>query len=292
MKMKQKNIDTIPFEMVEKYASYQSDFVYFLTMEFGADIAKRIVDDYALGNIDGKTILWNIGTDGKVFGGQIIGYNRQGYIRNDWRDKITVNLSNDDAMLVGWYCKEEGLHNDVEPIDNLSIGDVDERFVATPSIFGLHLLKVYPQKPIALVEAHKAALIGSCLQPQFNWMATGSNLRDMDLNTLRPLQGKSVIVFPTNHNFYEWNQVAKKIDWCHISVSSIMQDFQTEWMQDIGDILLSDYGRNGGDISEDNAHDDKVIEVQVTPQQKALQTMIQANPVISTLIDKFALEVV
>ena len=46
-------------------------------MEFGADIAKRIVDDYALGNIDGKTILWNIGTDGKVFGGQIIGYNRQ-----------------------------------------------------------------------------------------------------------------------------------------------------------------------------------------------------------------------
>jgi hypothetical protein len=110
-------------------------------MEFGADIAKRIVDDYALGNIDGKTILWNIGTDGKVFGGQIIGYNRQGYIRNDWRDKITVNLSNDDAMLVGWYCKEEGLHNDVEPIDNLSIGDVDERFMATPSIFGLHLMK-------------------------------------------------------------------------------------------------------------------------------------------------------
>jgi hypothetical protein len=92
MKMKQEIINTIPFEIVEKYASYNSDFVEFLCMEFGADVAKRIVDDYALGNIDGKTILWNIGTHGEVYGGQVIGYNRQGYIRNDWRDNlITVN---------------------------------------------------------------------------------------------------------------------------------------------------------------------------------------------------------
>lgn len=290
--MKQEIINTIPFEIVEKYASYNSDFVEFLCMEFGGDVAKRIVDDYALGNIDGKTILWNIGTHGEVYGGQVIGYNRQGYIRNDWRDNLIKSASDVDGMLLGWYCKEKGLHDDVEPVDNLSIGDVDERFVATPSIFGLHLMRLFHSKPIVLTEYHKAALIGSCLQPKFNWMATGCNVRDMDLNTLRPLQGKSVIVFPTNHNYYDWCKIAKKIDWCHISVSSIMQDFQTEWMQDIGDILLSDYGRNGGDISEDNAHDDKVIEVQVTPQQKALQTMIQANPVISTLIDKFALELV
>jgi hypothetical protein len=64
----------IPFELVQKYASYNSDFVEFLCMEFGGDIAKRVVDDYALGAIDHKTILWNITPDGRVYGGKVIGF--------------------------------------------------------------------------------------------------------------------------------------------------------------------------------------------------------------------------
>jgi hypothetical protein len=60
----------IPFELVQKYASYNSDFVEFLVMEFGGDVAKRVVSDYALGAIDHKTILWNITPDGKVLGGR------------------------------------------------------------------------------------------------------------------------------------------------------------------------------------------------------------------------------
>jgi hypothetical protein len=60
----------IPFELVQKYASYNSNFVEFLVMEFGGDVAKRVVSDYALGAIDHKTILWNITTDGKVLGGR------------------------------------------------------------------------------------------------------------------------------------------------------------------------------------------------------------------------------
>jgi hypothetical protein len=60
--------NTIPFSLVEKYASFNSDFVEFLCMEFGGDIAKRVVTDYALGSIDGKTICWNITPDGKGTG--------------------------------------------------------------------------------------------------------------------------------------------------------------------------------------------------------------------------------
>jgi hypothetical protein len=46
--------NTIPFKLVQKYASYNSDFCEFLAMEFDADTAKRIVSDYALGAIDHK----------------------------------------------------------------------------------------------------------------------------------------------------------------------------------------------------------------------------------------------
>ena len=84
----------------------------------------------------------------------------------------------------------------------------------------------------------------------------------------------------------------KDVDWCHISVSHIMQDFQTEWMQDIGDILLSDYRQNGGDLSTPKEEPQQVIEVQVSPRQKALQTIIEQNPSVGILIEKFELEVV
>jgi hypothetical protein len=50
----------IPFSLVERYASYNSNFVYFLTMEFGIETARRVVDDYALGAIDQRSYCWNI----------------------------------------------------------------------------------------------------------------------------------------------------------------------------------------------------------------------------------------
>jgi hypothetical protein len=64
--------------------SYNSDFCEFLCMEFGGDIAKRVVTDYALGSIDGKTICWNITPDGRVLGGQVIGFDTNGNIKNPW----------------------------------------------------------------------------------------------------------------------------------------------------------------------------------------------------------------
>jgi hypothetical protein len=62
--------NTIPFSLVEKYASYNSDFVEFLCMEFGGDIAKRVVMTMHWAAIDHKLYCWNITPDGKVLGGQ------------------------------------------------------------------------------------------------------------------------------------------------------------------------------------------------------------------------------
>jgi hypothetical protein len=81
-----KNI--IPFSLVERYSSYDSNFVYFMCMEFGIETARRVVDDYALGAIDGKVICWNISTDGVVNGGMVINYDKRGHIENGWRDNL------------------------------------------------------------------------------------------------------------------------------------------------------------------------------------------------------------
>ncbi len=282
--------NTIPFELVEKYASYQSYFVEFLAMEFGVDIAERVANDYALGCVDRKTVLWNIGLHGEVYGGHVIGYNKQGYIRNEWRDSLTVNLSSDDAMLVGWYIKEEGLHDDITDVADYINGIDTDDFKSTPSIFGLHMMRLYPDKPIALTENHRAALIGAALQPDMNWLSIGGNVRDLEVNILRGLKGKSVMAFPTNHSYYDWCRLAKQVNFCNISVSPLMEKCQTEWKQDIGDILISDFRSNGVDVGDPKSEPRQVIEVQVSPQQKLLNDMISHNPSAGLLIKNLKLE--
>jgi hypothetical protein len=285
----------IPFELVQKYASYNSNFVEFLVMEFGGDVAKRVVSDYALGAIDYKTILWNITTDGKVLGGRVIGFDENGNIRNQWLESMMESLSYDDVSLAGWYVRETGFNNDVTSISDflspdLGTGDLTCRFVETPSLFGLHLLKMYHQRPIALTESPKSALIGYALQPQMNWLATG-DVKDMDINILRPLKGKSMVVFPSNHSFYDWSKLARHVDWCNLVISDMMENTSTDWVQDIGDYLLADYRANSCDITSSETTTEQVIEVQVSPSQKALNDMIEHNSSIGLLVSKLSLEV-
>jgi hypothetical protein len=77
----------------------------FLFMEFGIETARRVVDDYALGAIDHKTICWNIGTDGRVYGGKVIAFDTNGKIKNPWIESMMATLSYDDVSLAGWYVK-------------------------------------------------------------------------------------------------------------------------------------------------------------------------------------------
>jgi hypothetical protein len=54
---------------------------------------------------------------------------------------------------MGWYVRETGFNNDVTSISDflspdLGTGDLTYRFVETPSLFGLHLLKHTPTDPL------------------------------------------------------------------------------------------------------------------------------------------------
>jgi hypothetical protein len=285
----------IPFSLVERYASYNSNFVYFLTMEFGTETAKRIVDDYALGAIDGKVICWNIGLNGEIFGGKVINFDRQGHIENGWRDNLSKSLSLTDASTLDWYTKETGYNNDIQSISDflspdLGTADLPYKVIERASLFGLHLLKMYHQRPIALTESPKSALIGYALQPQMNWLATG-DVKDMDINILRPLKGKRVMVFPTNHSYYDWLKVAKQVDFCQIVVSDLLEGYQSESMRDIGDVLLDDFRRNGEQVKTKQESKSAII-VEISPKQRILNNLIASNPSIGELVSNLNLQIV
>jgi len=62
-------------------------------------------------------------------------------------------------------------------------------------LFGLHLLNEFPDKPIAIVESEKSALIMSFVDKDKLWMATGS-LDNFNEKMLYPIKGRKIIAYP------------------------------------------------------------------------------------------------
>ena len=63
-------------------------------------------------------------------------------------------------------------------------------------LFGLHLLRdASPDKPVAIVESEKSALVMSMTRPEYLWMACGS-LNNFNERFLEPLRQRFVIGFP------------------------------------------------------------------------------------------------
>ncbi len=60
-------------------------------------------------------------------------------------------------------------------------------------MFGEHLLKKYPDKPVCLVEAEKTALICAAMVPV--WVAVGGKTQLGD--KVEVLYGRTVIAFPS-----------------------------------------------------------------------------------------------
>jgi hypothetical protein len=89
--------NTIPFSLVEKYASYNSDFVEFLCMEFGGDIAKRVVMTMHWAAIDHKPYFGISPPMAMVLGGKVIAFDTNGRVKNPWLESMIPTLSSDDA---------------------------------------------------------------------------------------------------------------------------------------------------------------------------------------------------
>ncbi|MRJ11320.1 hypothetical protein EDL98_09590 [Ornithobacterium rhinotracheale] len=160
------------YDLVEKTMDYKGDnnFLNYLRSLFKEDIVQKIKRDYKIGTADffyNGAIFWQIDDHEKVRGGKIIQYKEDGH--------RTKNIN--------W------VH-----VHLLKQKKIDE-FHLSQCLFGLHLIQIEKDKPIAIVESEKTACIMSVTFPAFLWLATGS-LQGINFNKLLPIKNRKIILYP------------------------------------------------------------------------------------------------
>lgn len=140
----------------------QNNFVIWLTSLFDTETVNSLISRYHIGtskhqfaNKDfpnykspkGSTVFWQIDLHGNIRSGKIMYYNPS----TGKREKEPFNhVTWTHRVLKFWdYHLEQCL-------------------------FGEHLLKAEPTKPVAIVESEKTAIIASVYLPEFLWLAVGS----------------------------------------------------------------------------------------------------------------------
>lgn len=169
-------IGYIPDDYVKKSLSTKSDFVQFLKNIFdGQNVPiDEVLDRYKVGATkDGRVIFWQIDFDGNVRTGKIMMY-----------DPETGKRVHNRSGAIDW------VHNKLK-----RTGELPDDFNLTQCYFGEHLLPMYPDKVVGVVESEKTAVIASLLKPEFIWLAAG-NLSGLTVEKSKVLQGRSVILFP------------------------------------------------------------------------------------------------
>jgi len=145
------------------------------------ELAEETARSYNTGTTDnGWAIFWQVDAAGKVRAGKMIRYGGDGR-------RVKTGYSYD------W------VHANLKRSGEL------ESFELVQCFFGLHL--VDKNKPVAIVESEKTAIISSQYLPQFHWIATGAKngLTEFKMMALR---GMKVSLFPDVGAFNDWKEKA------------------------------------------------------------------------------------
>lgn len=259
-----RKICAIPFPVVAKSAGYGSGLVQFLCSILDRDTLEsptieRLMEDYALGATkDWRVIYWQIDTEGRVRTGKIMRY-----------DPDTGHRIKDRGG-VDW------VHSAMR-----RKGELPEDWELTQCLFGEHLLRMYPDRTVALVESEKSALIGSAVYPDYVWLATGGKSQ-LSIDKLMVLRGRTVVMFPDVDGYGLWKERAREMTFCRAIVSDVLERNATpeerEAKIDIADWLVRQL-RETGTPERDGSQGEGV--------NALLQCFINMNPALRILVDKF-----
>jgi hypothetical protein len=103
-----------------------------------------------------------------------------------------------------------------------------EDFQYKQIFFGEHLLLKYPDKPVAIVEAEKTAIIASLCFPEFIWL--GSNSKTwLKTERLQRLGARHIILYPDADGFELWQSIAREAQrqGLTIKVSNLIESHAT-----------------------------------------------------------------
>ncbi len=211
-------------EMQRSKSHYEKNNLYqFLKDKFGG---KKVLEQFNLYHVGtanhwkGSTVFWQVDHEHNVRTGKLMQYNA----KTGRRVKKPYNR-------ISWVHSVLKLTN----------------FNLKQCLFGEHLIPKNLNKPVALVESEKTALIASICIPDFIWLATGglSNLNKISCTVLR---GRKIVLFPDLGAEEKWTKKADRIFGIRrYKVSTLLQNNATAMEQeqglDLGDYLL-DLERN------------------------------------------------
>jgi hypothetical protein len=221
----------IPFELFHNsLANYsENNFVRYLQSLFGADITSDLARWFYIGTSSywkGSAVFWQIDTRGRIRSGKVMLYNAT-------TGKRVKEIGPDGSK----RSKITWAHSIL-----LKHGVVHD-YNLRQCLFGEHQLANQPiNKPVAIVEAEKTAIIATVYLRDFVWLACGS-LNNLAVDKCRVLTGRKVILFPDLNCFEKWSAKAKHLQShldCRINVSDLLERKANEGDKEQG-FDLADY---------------------------------------------------
>lgn len=200
---------------------YENGLIRFLLTKFQKSELEQILNNYFIGSVNDGIIFWQIDENYKIHRGKIMWYNPDGH-----RTKVKDQTGGEYAKIsMMWKFLNRKQENEPEMC-----------------YFGQHLTSLYPDKPVAIVESEKTCLIGSLIEPDFNWIATLSinNFQSYRLNFLKNFKNY-VFVFPDRDGYPAWKektaQILNLMPGLRISVNDFILEYGKE-KEDLADVFL------------------------------------------------------
>ena len=173
--------------------THHNKLVEYLRRTFGDELTWRMVTSYFVGTSKqfggGATVFYQIDRNGLIHRGKVMQYNADGH-----RAKYTSGNNKGGGMVTS-------VHSLMKMNDRLP----------PQCLFGEHLLSLYPDRPVALFESEKTAMVaGATILTDFICMAVGS-CQNLTPEMLKPLKGRTVLLFPDQGKYLEWHCRGERI---------------------------------------------------------------------------------
>jgi hypothetical protein len=202
---------TMDYHSIEQFnqslKNYDSNaFVRFLKSIFPMGKVDELCSIYQIGTSKhwgGSTIFWQVDESGNIHSGKIMAYN-----------PTTGKRVKEPFAHVTW------VHTLLKM----------ESFVLNQCLYGLHLITLFPDKTIGIVESEKTAIIAAGYLPNYLWMATGGK-QNLKPDKFKALTGRKVILFPDGNAFDEWftimATIKKELPSIRLNISDLLQRHAT-----------------------------------------------------------------
>lgn len=243
-----KPIDYLPEDILDKSRLNweQNNFSQFLIQSFGYDVADTITGLYQIGNSKhwkGSTCFWNIDIDLNI---------RQAKVMHYTLGPGTINRTKSHQLAYKWSDTSNSYFEDINYSDKIFKAGKkilnNQEANLLDCFFGEHLLKLFPNKEIAIVESEKSAIICSIYYPKYLWIATGgvNGCKWTEKDVCKALEGRNIVLFPDLGCFDKWSEKAKEIQSkveCKIIVSPKLENIASQEQRsnglDLADFVLT-----------------------------------------------------